>query len=90
MLSIYMSYMATPEGAASYMFLDPRGLMVTNGIVTFASTFTIENHFAKCLQDVLIPTVTFGLYCLMACWLDALVKIFQVWRWWMHCGAGCM
>lgn len=79
LLSIYMSYMATPEGAATYMFLDPRGLIVTNGIVTFASTYTVEKHFARCMHagDVGTASTLFALYCLSVCWLDGVVKIVQ-------------
>ncbi len=75
MLAIYTSYMAMPEGASSYVFLDPRGLMVTNGIVTFACTYTVEKEFAYCIQDVELASTVFAVYCLFACWLDAGVEL---------------
>ena len=77
LLSIYMAYMATPEGASSYMFFEPRGLIVSNGIVTFASTHTIEQNFASCSSDAAGATATFVLFCCMACWLDALVDVIR-------------
>lgn len=73
LLSIYMCYMATPEGASSYMFFEPRALVVANGIVTFSSTHTVEQNFAYCNGDVVGPTILFFLFCCMVCWVDALV-----------------
>ncbi len=77
LLSIYMSYMATPEGASSYMFFEPRALVVANGIVTFSSTHTVEQNFAYCNRDVVGPTILFFLFCCMVCWVDAIVLLVQ-------------
>ena len=77
LLSVYTSYMAMPEGSSSWVLLDPRGLMVTNGLVVFSSTYAVEKQFAYCISDAAASASLFALYCILACWLDAVVDLVQ-------------
>ena len=77
LLSLYLALTALPEGDSSYLALNPRGLMVANGIVAFASTQGVGTHFARCGAGVAGGTVLFLLFCLLACWLDALPELLR-------------
>jgi hypothetical protein len=63
--------MAMPEGSSSWVLLDPMGLMVTNWLVVFSSTVCLL-HLSTAASASL-----FGLYCILACWLDAVVDLVQ-------------
>ena len=72
LLGLYISLSATPEGDGSYLILEPRGLVVANGIITFGSTGTIEGNFARCRSDAAGTSTLFAIFCLLACWGDEL------------------
>ena len=72
LLALYLSLTAMPEGESSYLVLEPRGLVVANGVVAFASTQGVGQHFARCSASGSGDVGLFLLFCLLACWLDAL------------------
>ncbi len=82
LLSLFLVLTAMPEGSSSYLFLEPRGLVVINGVVAFTSSQGVGQQFARCdAAGVAGSTVLFLLFCLMACWLDELpVLIFGLIR----------
>ena len=82
LLSLFLVLTAMPEGSSSYLFLEPRGLIVINGMVAFTSSQGVGQQFARCnWAGVAGSTVIFLLFCLMACWLDELpVLIFGLVR----------
>jgi hypothetical protein len=70
LLSIYLCLSSTPEGHGGAMLLmDPRGLTVANGIVSFGSTQGVGQIFALCSQDVAGGCALFMLFALLACWV---------------------
>lgn len=75
LLSIYMSFVAVPEGASSYIFMEPRGLIVMNGLLVFGSTHGVETIFSVCSNSVAGDSVVFALFCLLACWLDGIPSL---------------
>ena len=75
LISVYMAFMAVPEGASTYVFMEPRGLILMNGLVAFGTTQSVEKNFARCSNDAAGATFVFALFCLLACWLDELPNI---------------
>jgi hypothetical protein len=75
LLSLVLVLTAMPEGESSSLFLEPHGLVVGNGVMAFASSQGVGQHFARCSTGSGLlagNTVLFLLFCLLACWLDEL------------------
>lgn len=51
LLSVYLALVSVPEGGSSYLFMEPRGLIVANGVISFGSTYGVEQIFARYLED---------------------------------------
>ncbi len=77
LLGLYISLSATPEGDGSYLILEPRGLVVANGIIVFASMNSIDQNFAACAGDVAGASTQFAIFCLLACWADELPALLR-------------
>ena len=74
-MSLFLALTAMAEGESSYLFLEPRGLIIANGVVAFSGPGSIYLHFSMCSWDVLGPSVLLGIFCLSVCWLDELVSL---------------
>ncbi len=70
LLAIYLSLAATPEGERSYCIIEPRGLIIVNGIVSICSTQGVERFFATCQRDAGGFASMFIIFCAAVCWLD--------------------
>lgn len=47
LLGVYMCFVSVPEGASTYVFLEPRGLIVINGFITLGSSYCVDSIFAR-------------------------------------------
>ena len=75
LLSLFLALTSMPEGERSYLLLEPRGLTIVNGIVSFASTQGVRQQFARCNGSggsIAGGVFLFMLFCLIVCWLDEL------------------
>lgn len=72
LLTLYMSYVATPEGESSFSFLDPKGLAAANWIVSSSLSWDRITQFETCslyttsssdpttTSNLLVPTQLFS------------------------------
>ena len=78
LMLLFLALTSMPEGERSYLLLEPRGLTIVNGIVSFASTQGVGLQFARCNGSggsIAGGVFLFLLFCLVACWLDELPAI---------------
>lgn len=69
LLSIYVSFMATPELASSYLFMEPRFLVICSGFLGFGTGQAVADTFATC-SDPSGSIVGFVCFVLIACFFD--------------------
>lgn len=47
LLAIYMCFVSVPEGGSTYVFLEPRGLIVANGLISMGCSYGVDTLFAR-------------------------------------------
>lgn len=72
LLSLYISYMATPESASSYVFLEPRFLAIEAGFLGFGVSDVIRSVYGGC-ADPAVPIILFCSFVLAACFFDLIL-----------------
>lgn len=71
LVSIYISYMATPDMASSYLFLEPRFLVVCSGFLAFGVGQSISGTFGTC-SDPAASIAGFAAFVAATCFFDIL------------------
>lgn len=71
LLSVYISYMATPDSASSYLFLEPRFLAIASGFLGFGTGQTVTGVFGGC-GDPTGSIVGFSCFVAAAAFFDLL------------------
>lgn len=77
LVSIYLSYMATPETVASYLFMEPRFLVVATGFLGFGISQMVSGSFASC-EDPVTSILGFAAFVAATCWFDIVVHFCSV------------
>jgi hypothetical protein len=70
LVSIYLSYMATPEGISSYLFLEPRFLVLATGFFGFGVGQMVSTVYAGSCVDPAGPIAGFATFVAATCWFD--------------------
>jgi hypothetical protein len=70
LVSIYLSYMATPESVSSYLFMEPRFLVVATGFFGFGVAQLVSNTFSSSCADPAAASAGFAAFVLATCWFD--------------------
>ena len=70
LVSIYLSYMATPESVASYLFMEPRFLVVATGFFGFGVAQLVSNTFSSSCADPAAASAGFAAFVVTTCWFD--------------------
>lgn len=76
LLSLYISYMATPESASSFLFLEPRFLVIASGFLGFGVGPAIAGSYAGC-TDPAGAIVGFSCFAVAACFFDLIFVAMQ-------------
>lgn len=79
-VSMYACFMAVPENAWTYLFFEPRNLVVLNALVVMTSAYSVRNAFVgcHCTEACFSPAVLcvlFTIFAVMVCWLDILIAL---------------
>lgn len=69
LVSIYLSYMATPESVSSYLFMEPRFLVIATGFFGFGVAQMVASSFSSC-ADPAAAIAGFAGFAFAACWFD--------------------
>lgn len=76
-LSLYVTYSATPEGAQATIFTDPRSLNILNGFLMFSSRDAVNQIFGRCASPI-GPSVGISAYAAIVCFDSAAVLLFSL------------
>ena len=85
LLSIYISYMATPDSASSYLFMEPRFLVIASGFLGFGTGQAVSNVYGGC-ADPAEHAVGFSCFVVVAAFFDLLLvymgdKVYMYGKW---------
>lgn len=73
-ISIYACFMAMPEAHWSYLFLEPRFLIILNAALVMLAKYAVQNSFVYCYcPGCMSPAVLcllFSIFALATCWAD--------------------
>ena len=69
LISIYMSYVATPDSVASYLFMEPRFLVIATAFLGFGLSQLVAS---SCATNPIGSITGFSLFAATACWFDLL------------------
>ena len=69
LVSIYMSYVATPISVSSYLFMDPRFLVIATGFLGFGLGQMVSSVFASCTNPA-GSIIGFSCFVTATCWFD--------------------
>lgn len=82
LISIYAVFTALPEETASYIFLEPRFLVLLSGMMTLLSAYSVKNSFLYCYCEqesncwsTTILCIMFALFSGLICFLDLLLGL---------------
>jgi hypothetical protein len=74
LISIYAVFMAMPDGAGSYIFIEPKFVTLLNGLLVVVGTYGVSNSFLHCHCESCLSTsflcILFSLFALATCVLD--------------------
>lgn len=98
-VSIYAAFMATPEGESCYLFLEPRFLIIFNGMLVMLAGYSVRSVYGFCFCSgsgaaacwpPAVLCVLFSLFCLAVCWLDMLIGLLLPARLFQLCKFGVL
>jgi hypothetical protein len=79
LVSIYAVFMAIPEEAGSYIFVEPKFLILLNGLLVMMSTYGVSNSYLYCYCNGCFSTsvlcILFSLFSVVTCLLDLGVSL---------------
>jgi hypothetical protein len=74
LIGVYACFMAMPESHWSYIFLEPRFLIMLNAALVMMAEYAVQNSFVHCycpgcIQPAVL-CVLFALFSIVTCWAD--------------------
>ena len=85
LLSIYISYMATPDAASSYLFLEPRFLVIVCGFLAFGTAPLVSDVYGGCSGSAATGSIVgFTCFTAAACFFDLLFVQWMTDRMYMY------
>lgn len=72
LLSVYISYMSTPDSASSYLFMEPRFLVMAGGFLGMGTGQTVAGTYGRCSNPA-VSIAGFSCFVIAAAFFDLLL-----------------